>query len=209
MRAGATTSACRAEGYQGNWIPHQLRAADRGRRVLRRRHRRALPAADRRGHPHRALLRPRLRARAARVVEGRQTREQALARYDAFCEDRARPSAGCCACSASSAAHPHARHHRPRGRRHALLRLGLRALPRIAPPPEPITADGADAALAHDQVDADREQRDAESLPAVSGWRVTPNSRSGRSRPTRSAGRRRSRPSRRRRRGGRRRRSTS
>jgi len=39
-----------ADGYQGNWIPHKLRA---------------LPAVDRRGDPHRAVLRPRLRARAS------------------------------------------------------------------------------------------------------------------------------------------------
>ena len=40
--------------YQGNWIPHKLRHGDRGRGLLRRRLRRPLPAADRRGHPHRA-----------------------------------------------------------------------------------------------------------------------------------------------------------
>ncbi len=58
------------EGYQGNWIPHQLRPATERRRVLRRRQRRPLPAHDRRGHPPRALLRPRLRARAARGRRG-------------------------------------------------------------------------------------------------------------------------------------------
>ena len=52
-------------GYQGNWIPHRLRPADRRRRLLRRRQRGPLPADDRRGHPHRALLRPGLRPRAA------------------------------------------------------------------------------------------------------------------------------------------------
>ena len=57
--------------YQGNWIPHRLRAADRGRRVLRRRLRRPLPAADRRGHPHRVLLRHRPRAGAAPGAGGR------------------------------------------------------------------------------------------------------------------------------------------
>ena len=59
------TSTCRAVRYQGNWIPHQMRRADRGRRLLRRRQRRPLPADDRRGHPHGALLRPGLRPRAA------------------------------------------------------------------------------------------------------------------------------------------------
>ena len=40
--------------YQGNWIPHKLRAGHRGRDLLRRRLGRPLPAADRRGDPHRA-----------------------------------------------------------------------------------------------------------------------------------------------------------
>ena len=51
--------------FQGNWIPHQLRAGHRGRRLLRRRLGRALPAADRRGHPPGVLLRARPRSRAA------------------------------------------------------------------------------------------------------------------------------------------------
>ena len=51
--------------FQGNWIPHQLRPAHRGRDLLLRRLRRALPPAHRRGHPHRLLLRHRLRPRAA------------------------------------------------------------------------------------------------------------------------------------------------
>ena len=40
--------------YQGNWIPHRLRAATEDGRLLRRRLGRSLPAADRGGHPHRA-----------------------------------------------------------------------------------------------------------------------------------------------------------
>ena len=52
--------------YQGNWIPHKLRAGDRGRHLLRRRLGRPLPAADRGGDPHRVLLRDQARARAAR-----------------------------------------------------------------------------------------------------------------------------------------------
>ena len=43
-----------------------------------------LPAAHRRGHPHRALLRHRLRPRAARVVEGRRRASRRCARYHAF-----------------------------------------------------------------------------------------------------------------------------
>ena len=57
-------------GLAGRALPGQLdpppaAPGDRGRRLLRRRLRRPLPAADRRGDPHRAVLRPRLRARAA------------------------------------------------------------------------------------------------------------------------------------------------
>ena len=56
-------------------LPGQLDPApdappDRGRRLLRRRLRRPLPADDRRGDPHGALLRPGLRARAARRRRG-------------------------------------------------------------------------------------------------------------------------------------------
>ena len=51
--------------YQGNWFPHRLRAADRRRRPLRGRQRRALLPALGRGHPDRVLLRDRGRARAA------------------------------------------------------------------------------------------------------------------------------------------------
>ena len=76
--------------YQGNWIPHKLRPADRGRRLLRRRLRRPLPAADGRGDPHGAVLRdrprpgasprdrrpdlPRAGARAIRELSARDTR---------------------------------------------------------------------------------------------------------------------------------------
>ena len=56
-------------------LPGQLDPApaaprDRGRRLLRRRLGRALPPAHRGGHPHGALLRHRLRARAARGGRG-------------------------------------------------------------------------------------------------------------------------------------------
>ena len=77
-------------GYQGNWIPHQMREpVEDG----------ILFVGDSAGHclPTTAEgIRPafyfglaagrELRA----VVEGRQTREQALARYAAFCEERRR-----------------------------------------------------------------------------------------------------------------------
>ncbi len=59
----------------GRALPGQLDPApdappDRGRRLLRRRLGRPLPADDGRGHPHGALLRPRVRARAARRRRG-------------------------------------------------------------------------------------------------------------------------------------------
>ncbi len=53
-------------GLPGQLDPPPAARRGRGRRVLRRRLRRALPAADRRGHPHGAVLRARLRPRAAR-----------------------------------------------------------------------------------------------------------------------------------------------
>ena len=57
----------------------------RGRRVLRRRLRRPLPAADRRGHPHGVLLRHRAAgASCARCSRAGRSREDALARYAAF-----------------------------------------------------------------------------------------------------------------------------
>ena len=59
--------------YQGNWIPHKLRERHRGRRLLRRRLGRPLPAAHRRGHPHGVLLRASPCGRELRaVVEGAQ-----------------------------------------------------------------------------------------------------------------------------------------
>ena len=76
--------------YQGNWFPHALRPGRRGRRVLRRRLGRPLPAAVGRGDPHRVLLRDRLRARAARrAAPASARREQALAAYGAFSDSHA------------------------------------------------------------------------------------------------------------------------
>ena len=53
----------------GQLDPAPAARGHRGRRLLRRRLRRALPAADRRGHPPRVLLRARARARAARGAQ--------------------------------------------------------------------------------------------------------------------------------------------
>ena len=79
------------ERYQGNWIPHQMRDAGRGRDLLRRRQRRPLPARrpPRASAPRSTSAWP-AGASCAPCVEGRQTREQALARYAAFCEEHRR-----------------------------------------------------------------------------------------------------------------------
>ena len=85
------------EGYQGNWIPHQLRARGRGRRLLRRRLGRALPAADRRGDPHGAVLRARLRARAARGARRAPHARAGARALRRLLRRRTRASsAGCC-----------------------------------------------------------------------------------------------------------------
>ena len=83
----------------GQLDPPPAAPRDRGRGLLRRRLGRALPAADRRGNPHRVLLRDRLRARAA--PGGRRPGDARRRRCDAT-----RPSrparwhfAGCSACS--------------------------------------------------------------------------------------------------------------
>ena len=55
-----------ARRLPGQLDPASAATRRRGRRVLRRRLRRALPPGDRRGHPHGVLLRDRLRARAPR-----------------------------------------------------------------------------------------------------------------------------------------------
>ena len=85
VEARRATSGLPAEGYQGNWIPHQLRPASRGRRLLRRRLGRALPAADRRGHPHGALLRARAAgASCAPCWKAAPRASRRCARYGAF-----------------------------------------------------------------------------------------------------------------------------
>ena len=103
--AWPATSASTPVRYQGNWIPHQLRDAVEDGDLLRRRQRRA--TACRR--PPRASAPPstsgwRCGRELRKVIEGRQTREQALARYGSFSDDHLGSSAGCCACRTSSAA---------------------------------------------------------------------------------------------------------
>ena len=58
----------------GQLVPARAAPGRRGRRVLRRRLGRPLPAAVGRGDPHRVLLRHRLRARAARRARRRKDR---------------------------------------------------------------------------------------------------------------------------------------
>ena len=70
---GRATSACRPTATRATGSRTQLRPADRGRRLLRRRLRGPLHPADRRGDPHGVLLRHRLRARAARRARGRRS----------------------------------------------------------------------------------------------------------------------------------------
>ena len=79
-----------AERYQGNWIPHQLRARPRTASSSPA----TAPATACRRPPRASARRSTSAwpagASCARVVEGRQTREQALARYAAFCEEHRR-----------------------------------------------------------------------------------------------------------------------
>ena len=88
--------------FQGNWIPHKLRPAAEDGVFFVRRLGRPLPAADRRGHPHRALLRHRLRARAALGARGRLDARAGARPLRATSATRTSgSSAGCCAPSGS------------------------------------------------------------------------------------------------------------
>ena len=82
-RAARRDLAADAVRFQGNWIPHGS-ASDRGRRLLRRRLGRTLPATDRRGDPHRSLLRSRRAGATRAVIEGRWSRARGAAAYHAF-----------------------------------------------------------------------------------------------------------------------------
>ena len=97
-----------AVALPGQLVPAPPARRGRGRRVLRRRQRRALLPALGRGHPHRLLLRHRLRARAARACwPATHDRDAALARYAAFHDaPRAARSAARCASSACCPALP-------------------------------------------------------------------------------------------------------
>ena len=93
----------RRRSLPGQLVPAPPALGHRGRRVLRRRQRGPLLPALGRGHPHRVLLRHRLRARAAgRPGRSSVPRESALARYHAFSAGHGRAFARRGACSASS-----------------------------------------------------------------------------------------------------------
>ena len=108
-RQGADGAPGRRPRRPGRALPGQLdpppdARARRGRHLLRRRQRRALPAHDGRGHPHRAVLRPRLRARAAaRRRRPPDARAGARRAMPSSARSTAGRSPGCCACSAGSA----------------------------------------------------------------------------------------------------------
>ena len=94
LRSRASTSRTRPSGWRrtSTATPFATRAtgsptscaSDRGRDLLRRRLRRALPAADRRGNPHRVLLRDRLRAGASPGGRRASDARRGAARYAAF-----------------------------------------------------------------------------------------------------------------------------
>ena len=86
--------------YQGNWIPHRLRPAAADGIFFAGDSAGPLPAADGRGHPHRALLRHRLRPRAARGRRGRaRTARPRCATTPRSTPRTAGSSRRCCGCS--------------------------------------------------------------------------------------------------------------
>ena len=90
----------RARPLPGQLDPAQAAPRDRGRRLLRRRLGRPLPAAHRRGDPDRALLRHRARARAARRRRGPPGAASRPPPATPSSTTRTSgSSAGCCACS--------------------------------------------------------------------------------------------------------------
>ncbi len=97
------TSDARPRPLPGQLDPAQAAPRHRGRRLLRRRLGRPLPAADRRGDPHRALLRDRPGPRAARRRRGPAgPRAGAPPATPSSTTRTSGSSAGCCACSGSS-----------------------------------------------------------------------------------------------------------
>ncbi len=108
-----TTSRSRPSGSPASWAcrptvsgqldPPPAAARGRGRRVLRRRLGRALSPAHRRGDSHGAVLRPRVRARAARGARRSHHARAGAGALRRVLATRTRANtAGCCACSARS-----------------------------------------------------------------------------------------------------------
>ena len=131
-RAAGRRPRLRAGPLPGQLDPPQAAPGDRGRRLLRRRLGGPLPAADRRGDPHRALLRHRPRARAARRRRRRAQPRAGGGRATPSSATRTSgSSAGCCAPSGSSPGSRRACSARliRAARREALRRLVLRPLP--------------------------------------------------------------------------------
>ena len=88
-----------AERVPGQLDPPQAAPRHRGRRLLRRRLGRPLPAAERRGDPHRPLLRHRARPRAARRPRGRpHPRAGGRRATPSSTTPTSGSSAGCCGC---------------------------------------------------------------------------------------------------------------
>ena len=188
----------------GQLDPAQAAPGDRGRRLLRRRLGRPLPAADRRGHPHRLLLRDRLRARAARAWSrgGPPRRPRCAATATSRRARVAVPvdAAGAEARPEGPAADARARRCGDGARR--VRRLVVRPLPADR---ASVVREGAGAAsrqrprhpsrrlnhpLANDQKGPGEQQRDANR--AAGRDRLlgqAEHARAGRSRPTSSAGR--------------------
>ncbi len=160
-RAAGRGPGTRPRPLPGQLDPAQAAPCHRGRRLLRRRLGRTLPAAHRGGNQDRALLRHRPRTRAARGprrTAGSRAGGGSLRRVPRFARvevplDAARPAA--------RAAHPTApaRPDDPPARLEALRRLVLQPLP-------------ADRAAG-----TNRPQRTIRSVPAIS--RTTPITRSG------------------------------
>ena len=155
------------DGFQGNWIPHKLRRATEDGVFF---------VGDSAGHCIPATaegIRPAFYFGAvcgrelAMVIAGRQTRAQALERYDSRSEEkryayrsmlRAQRFVG------RATPYPLMTSVLEAVRQPALGAPRVRPLRRHLPAAEPRGRGRRPRALAHDQVDADREQRDADEL---------------------------------------------
>ena len=167
-RCGSRATSAPARRLPGQLDPAPAARGDRGRRVLRRRQRRPLHPADGRGHPPRVLLRP---------VCGRELRARDRGPADARAGARALRLALARRSATPTASMLRAQRFVGRATPYPLMTSvleaaghprfgppGVRALRRHLPAAEPRRPRRRRRALAHDQVDADREQRDADEL---------------------------------------------